>query len=91
MSHTSPAGRGTHDKGPRTGLYGGAGLPRVGAAPDAVEHVGRRPEGSLSNGMSLIGLASYDEQIVTGALVFAAASVEGLLHRLRSRRGPDTR
>lgn len=41
--------------------------------------------GFLSNGMSLLGLPSYDQQIVTGVLIFVAASAEGLLRRLRPR------
>jgi ribose/xylose/arabinose/galactoside ABC-type transport system permease subunit len=39
--------------------------------------------GFLSDGMSLLGLASYDQQIVTGAMIFFAASADGLLRRLR--------
>lgn len=39
--------------------------------------------GFLANGMSLLGLASYDQQIVTGALIFLAAAADGLLRRLR--------
>jgi ribose transport system permease protein len=41
--------------------------------------------GFLSNGMSLLGLASYDQQMVTGALIFFAACGDGLLRRLRPR------
>ena len=37
-------------------------------------------------GMSLLGLASYDQQIVTGAVIFFAASADGLLRRLRRLR-----
>jgi ribose transport system permease protein len=43
--------------------------------------------GFLSNGMSLLGLQSYDQQIVTGAFIFLAASADGLLRWLRRR--PD--
>jgi ribose transport system permease protein len=39
--------------------------------------------GFLSNGMSLLGLQSYDQQIVTGSFIFLAASADGLLRRLR--------
>jgi len=42
--------------------------------------------GFLSDGMSLLGLASYDQQIVTGAMIFFAASADGLLRRLRRLR-----
>jgi len=41
--------------------------------------------GFLSNGMSLLGLQSYDQQIVTGAFIFIAASADGLLRWLRRR------
>ncbi|MEO3863621.1 ABC transporter permease [Acrocarpospora sp. B8E8] len=34
--------------------------------------------GFLSNGMSLLGLASFDQQIVTGAVIFIAASAAGI-------------
>jgi ribose transport system permease protein len=34
--------------------------------------------GFLSNGMSLLGLQSYDQQIVTGSFIFLAASADGL-------------
>jgi ribose transport system permease protein len=43
--------------------------------------------GFLSNGMSLLGLQSYDQQIVTGSFIFLAASAEGLLHWRRRRSG----
>jgi ribose transport system permease protein len=39
--------------------------------------------GFLSNGMSLLGLPSYDQQIVTGSFIFLAASADGLLRWLR--------
>ncbi|SNT00496.1 ribose transport system permease protein [Streptosporangium subroseum] len=39
--------------------------------------------GFLSNGMSLLGLASFDQQIVTGAVIFIAASADGIGRRLR--------
>jgi ribose transport system permease protein len=39
--------------------------------------------GFLSNGMSLLGLQSFDQQIVTGSFIFLAASAGGLLPRLR--------
>lgn len=42
--------------------------------------------GFLSNGMSLLGLASFDQQIVTGVIIFIAASADGLQRWLR--RGP---
>ncbi|MEV6924805.1 ABC transporter permease [Dactylosporangium sp. NPDC051485] len=45
--------------------------------------------GLLSNGMSLLGLASFDQQIVTGAFIFLAAAADGLL-RWRSRRSGDS-
>jgi ribose transport system permease protein len=41
--------------------------------------------GFLSNGMSLLGLQSYDQQMVTGSFIFLAASADGLLHWLRRR------
>jgi ribose/xylose/arabinose/galactoside ABC-type transport system permease subunit len=41
--------------------------------------------GFLSNGMSLLGLQSYDQQIVTGSFIFLAASADGLLRWLRQR------
>ncbi|WP_329373339.1 ABC transporter permease [Streptomyces sp. NBC_00669] len=41
--------------------------------------------GFLSNGMSLLGLASYDQQMVTGALIFLAASADGLARWVRPR------
>ncbi|GAA2576305.1 ribose ABC transporter permease [Dactylosporangium fulvum] len=41
--------------------------------------------GFLSNGMSLLGLQSYDQQIVTGSFIFLAASADGLLRWLRRR------
>jgi ribose transport system permease protein len=41
--------------------------------------------GFLSNGMSLLGLASYDQQMVTGALIFVAACGDGLVRRVRRR------
>ena len=41
--------------------------------------------GFLSNGMSLLGLQSYDQLIVTGAFIFLAASADGLF-RWRRRR-----
>ncbi|NUP46808.1 MAG: ABC transporter permease [Catenulispora sp.] len=49
--------------------------------------------GFLSNGMSLLGLQDYDQQIVTGAFIFLAASADGLARWLRrrstARRGPS--
>jgi ribose transport system permease protein len=41
--------------------------------------------GFLANGMSLLGLQSYDQQIVTGSFIFLAASVDGLFRWLRQR------
>jgi ribose transport system permease protein len=41
--------------------------------------------GFLSNGMSLLGLASYDQQMVTGALIFVAACGDGLVRWVRRR------
>jgi ribose transport system permease protein len=41
--------------------------------------------GFLSNGMSLLGLQSYDQQIVTGSFIFLAASADGQLRWLRQR------
>ncbi len=35
--------------------------------------------GFLSNGMSLLGLQDYDQQMVTGSFIFLAASADGLL------------
>ncbi|MEU9157590.1 ABC transporter permease [Streptomyces sp. NPDC048417] len=60
-----------------TSLFGGRGsLVRTG--------IGVLFLGFLSNGMSLLGLPSYDQQIVTGILIFTAAAADGLLLRLRS-------
>jgi ribose transport system permease protein len=39
--------------------------------------------GFLANGMNLIGLASYDQVAITGAVILAAASLDALLHRTR--------
>jgi ribose/xylose/arabinose/galactoside ABC-type transport system permease subunit len=39
--------------------------------------------GFLSNGMSLLGLQSYDQQIVTGSVIFLAAAADGLPRWLR--------
>ena len=39
--------------------------------------------GFLANGMNLLGLASYDQQAVTGAVILAAACVDAILHRKR--------
>ena len=39
--------------------------------------------GFLSNGMSLLGLPDYDQQMVTGAFIFLAAYADGLLRWLR--------
>jgi ribose/xylose/arabinose/galactoside ABC-type transport system permease subunit len=41
--------------------------------------------GFLSNGMSLLGLASYDQQMVTGTLIFVAACGDGLVRWVRPR------
>jgi ribose transport system permease protein len=37
--------------------------------------------GFLANGMNLLGLASYDQQAVTGAVIVIAACVDAILHR----------
>jgi ribose transport system permease protein len=61
-----------------TGLSGGRGsLLRTG--------IGVLFLAFLSNGMSLLGLQSFDQQIVTGSFIFLAASADGLLHWLRRR------
>ncbi len=39
--------------------------------------------GFLSNGMSLLGLPDYDQQMVTGSFIFLAAYADGLLRWLR--------
>ena len=39
--------------------------------------------GFLSNGMSLLGLQDYDQQMVTGAFIFLAAYADGLFRWLR--------
>jgi len=39
--------------------------------------------GFLSNGMSLLGLQDYDQQMVTGSFIFVASSADGLLRWLR--------
>ncbi|HTJ37768.1 MAG TPA: ABC transporter permease [Dactylosporangium sp.] len=44
--------------------------------------------GFLSNGMSLLGLASFDQQMVTGAFIFAAAAADGIV-RWRRRRSKE--
>jgi ribose transport system permease protein len=41
--------------------------------------------GFLANGMSLLGLESFDQQIVTGLFIFLAASADGLLRWRRQR------
>lgn len=41
--------------------------------------------GFLANGMSLLGLQSFDQQMVTGAFIFLAASADGLLRWMRQR------
>ncbi|GAA2014367.1 ABC transporter permease [Catenulispora yoronensis] len=41
--------------------------------------------GFLANGMSLLGLQSYDQQMVTGCFIFVAASADGILRWLRRR------
>lgn len=43
--------------------------------------------GFLSNGMSLLGLQSYDQQMVTGSFIFLAAAADGLPRWLRRRSG----
>ena len=42
--------------------------------------------GFLSNGMSLLGLQSFDQQMVTGSFIFLAAAADGLPRWLRRRR-----
>jgi ribose transport system permease protein len=37
--------------------------------------------GFLANGMNLLGLASYDQQAVTGAVILLAACIDAILHR----------
>ncbi len=39
--------------------------------------------GFLANGMNLLGLESYDQQAVTGAVILAAACIDAILHRRR--------
>jgi ribose transport system permease protein len=39
--------------------------------------------GFLANGMNLLGLSSYDQQAVTGAVIVIAACVDAILHRKR--------
>ncbi len=39
--------------------------------------------GFLANGMNLVGLASFDQQAVTGAVILVAACVDAILHRKR--------
>lgn len=61
-----------------TSLFGGRGsLLRTG--------IGVVFLGFLSNGMSLLGLADYDQQMVTGAMIFLAASGDGVARRFRRR------
>lgn len=43
--------------------------------------------GFLSNGMSLLGLQDFDQQMVTGAFIFLAAAAQVV--PLRRRRGPE--
>jgi ribose transport system permease protein len=45
--------------------------------------------GFLSNGMSLLGLPSFDQQMVTGAFIFAAAAANGIGWWRRSIRHTD--
>lgn len=59
-----------------TSLFGGRGsIVRTG--------IGVLVLGFLSNGMNLIGLASYDQIAVTGLVILFAACVDALLHRGR--------
>jgi ribose transport system permease protein len=61
-----------------TSLSGGrGGLVRTG--------IGVLFLGFLSNGMSLLGLQSFDQQIVTGLFIFLAACADGLMRRMRQR------
>lgn len=60
-----------------TSLFGGRGsIARTG--------IGVLVLGFLSNGMNLIGLASYDQVAVTGLVILAAACLDAALHRKRS-------
>lgn len=59
-----------------TSLFGGRGSVTRTA-------IGALVLGFLANGMNLIGLASYDQQIVTGAAIAVAVGVDALIHRQR--------
>jgi hypothetical protein len=41
--------------------------------------------GFLSNGMSLLGLQDFDQQMITGGFIFLAAAANGLPHWLPRR------
>jgi ribose/xylose/arabinose/galactoside ABC-type transport system permease subunit len=57
-----------------TSLFGGRGsILRTG--------IGALLLGFLANGMTLLGLQSYDEEVVTGVVILVAASIDALLHR----------
>lgn len=57
-----------------TSLFGGRGsILRTG--------IGALLLGFLANGMTLLGLQSYDEEAVTGLVILVAASIDALLHR----------
>jgi ribose transport system permease protein len=59
-----------------TSLFGGQGsVVRTG--------IGVLLLGFLANGMNLIGLPSYDQILVTGLVIVAAASLDAILHRGR--------
>lgn len=59
-----------------TSLFGGTGsIVRTG--------LGVLFLGTLSNGLSILGLQSFDQQTATGAAILAAAGLDVLLHRKR--------
>jgi ribose transport system permease protein len=59
-----------------TSLFGGEGsVVRTG--------IGVLLLGFLANGMNLVGLASYDQVLVTGLVILGAACLDALLHRGR--------
>jgi ribose transport system permease protein len=45
--------------------------------------------GFLANGMSLLGLQGYDQQMVTGAFIFVAASADGISRLMWRRSSPS--
>ncbi|MCL2464371.1 MAG: ABC transporter permease, partial [Micrococcales bacterium] len=60
-----------------TSLFGGRGSVTRTA-------IGALLLGSIASGMNLLGLSSYDQEIVTGVVVALAVGIDALTHRTRS-------